>query len=94
MKVLVCDLTKQLPKVKKPKIVTGYFHLSEDHHIVNFYTLKDEFVAELRDPKVKFSNGVGIFLYGNEPSGFDKTGRSISKYQEWWIDFKEVIDRK
>lgn len=42
-------------------------------------------LAVLRNPEMISASTKGIHFRGFEPSGVDRGGREVLKYQEWWI---------
>jgi hypothetical protein len=75
------QLFKQRPK--PPKVpITGYFTVGDKK--AQFWT-NGARIYELYFPEIVHASSIGIYLKGFEPAGADKTGREITKYQEWWI---------
>ena len=81
-------LYKQLPKpAKKP--IEG--QITAHHKNMDFWTPNaggdGKIAASLSHPEIVYATSHGIYLKGYEPSGVDKTGREVVKYQEWWIAY-------
>jgi len=79
-------LFKQLPKTSKEPIC-GTFDIADG---VAYLFQGMQLVASIEKPEIVFVNAQGIMLKGYEPNGFDKMGRKITKYQEWFLIYDEA----
>ena len=82
-------LQKQLPKPSKP--INGA--MTSDNKRLIWWddptTVLAKILAEIRNPEIMSASTYGIQFRGFEPSGIDKSGREVLKYQEWWITPKK-----
>lgn len=78
-------LQKQLPKPSKPIVGAMTCHDKRALWWDDPSTSNGKILAEIRNPEIVSSSTHGIHFRGFEPSGTDKTGREVLKYQEWWI---------
>jgi hypothetical protein len=83
-------LQKQLPKPSKP--INGTMTCYEKRLLWwdDPTTTMGRILAEIRTPEIISASTHGIYFRGFEPSGVDKSGREILKYQEWWITPKSL----
>jgi len=79
-------LYKQYPKPSK-KPIYGTVSCDQKRMFLweNLESKNTHILAELRVPEIVHASTKGVLFRGFEPYGFDKTGREITKYQEWWI---------
>jgi len=78
-------LQKQLPKPSKPINGTMTCHDKRLLWWDDPTTTMGRILAEIRNPEIMSASTHGIQFRGFEPSGIDKSGREVLKYQEWWI---------
>jgi len=78
-------LQKQLPKPSKPIGGTMTYHEKRLLWWDDPTTTMGRILAEIRNPEIMSASTHGIQFRGFEPSGIDKSGREVLKYQEWWI---------
>jgi hypothetical protein len=78
-------LQKTLPKQSKP--IDGAMTSNEKRMLWwdDPSKVDGRILAEIRNPEIMSASKYGIQFRGFEPSGIDKSGREILKYQEWWI---------
>ena len=83
-------LQKQLPKPSKP--INGT--MTSDKKRMIWWddptTASGRILAEIRNPEIMSASTHGIQFSGFEPSGIDRSGREVLKYQEWWITTNEI----
>ncbi len=78
-------LQKQLPKPLKPIRGVMTCNGKQMYWWDDPTTASGNVLAEIRNPQIVSASTRGIMFSGFEPSGIDKAGREILKYQEWWI---------
>lgn len=90
MKRLIVTLRKHYPKKSKP--ITGILSVMVDNKNDNalFEDMYGNMHGELLRPKLKWTNGVGIFLEGLEAGGYFRDGSPKYKFQEWYCTFDRV----
>lgn len=78
-------LQKQLPKPS----VAQHGVLTCQNALMRWWddptTTTGKIISELENPEILSASTHGVHFRGFEPSGTDKSGRKIMKYQEWWI---------
>jgi hypothetical protein len=87
-------LRKQLPKPSKPIDGTMTCHDKRLLWWDDPTTTMGRILAEIRNPEIMSASTHGIQFRGFEPSGIDKSGREVLKYQEWWITPNSLANAK
>lgn len=81
-------LTKQFPKRKKR--IKGYLDVDSVKKRTIFWGNDESCVAILDKVEIRSASSENILLWGFEPTGFDKMGRTKFKYQEWLLFFVTI----
>jgi hypothetical protein len=79
------QLQKQLPKPSKPILGAMTCHDKQLFWWDDPTAPIGRILTQMRNPEIVSANSHGIHIKGYEPSGIDKSGREVLKYQEWWI---------
>lgn len=51
-------------------------------------------IVEMSRAKITFAGQMGIMMSGMEPRGFNKYGVRQYDYQEWWLAYPTVPEKK